>query len=123
VFLPLNVIWFVGLILVLAVFSIAYLISVRLFWVLILSIIVVGLALTVVSILGKRRLAAQEAAQRAALLDYLKSRGIGGNLPEIANNLGLTEEKTIKILLTLEKQGVIPPESSKAFASGKPDAT
>ena len=53
--LPLDVVWFAVLILVLAVFCLAFLMSARVFWALILLIMVAGLALTIYSIVSKRR--------------------------------------------------------------------
>ena len=53
--LPLDVVWFAVLILVLAVFCTAFLMSARVFWALILLTIVVGLALTILSMVNKRK--------------------------------------------------------------------
>jgi methyl coenzyme M reductase subunit C-like uncharacterized protein (methanogenesis marker protein 7) len=119
--LPLDGLWFVILILLLAVFSTAPLISARVFLGLILVIIVVGLTLTIVSIVFKRRRAPQDARDKAMLLEYLKAHGLGGNLLQLAESLGLSEDRTLKLLLSLEEEGAIPPGSSKAFSASPPD--
>ena len=87
--LPLDVLWFVVLILLLAVFSTAPLLGVRIFWILILLVIVLGLALTIISTLSKRRRGAQDAGDENTLLEYLRSHGLGGKLSELAQGLGM----------------------------------
>jgi len=87
--LPLDALWFVVLILLLAVFCAAPLISARIFWVLILLVIVLGLALTVISMLSRRRQGAQDAGDENTLLEYLRSHGLGGKLSELAQGLGM----------------------------------
>ena len=119
--LPLDGLWFAILILFLAVFSTAPLMSARVFLVLILVIIVVGLALTIVSMVFKRRRAPQDASDKAMLLEYLKTHGLGGNLLQLAESLGFSEDRTLKLLLLLEEEGAIPPGSSKAFSASPPD--
>ena len=119
--LPLDAIWFVILILLLAVFSTAPFLSVRIFWVLILLFIVLGLALTIISILSKRRQRAQEAGDENTLLEYLRSHGLGGKLSELAQSLGMPEDKTLRLLLALEEQGAIPAGSAKIFTASPPD--
>jgi flagellar basal body-associated protein FliL len=119
--LPLDGLWFAILISFLAVFCTAPLMSARVFLVLILVIIVVGLALTIVSMVFKRRRAPQEASDKATLLEYLKAHGLGGNLLQLAESLGFSEDRTLKLLLSLEEEGAIPPGSSKAFSAGSPD--
>ena len=120
--LPLDVLWFVVLILLLAVFSTAPLLSARIFWVLILLLIVLGLALTVISVLSRRRRGAREAGDANTLLEYLRSHGLGGKLSELAQSLGMPEEKTLRLLVVLEERGAIPAGSAKLFAANPPDA-
>lgn len=120
--LPLDALWFVVLILLLAVFSAAPLLSARIFLILILLIIVLGLALTIISMLSKRRQGAPDAGDENALLEYLRSHGLGGKLSELAQNMGMPEERTLKLLLALEERGAIPPGSSKLFAASPPAA-
>ena len=119
--LPLDGLWFAILILFLAVFSTAPLMSARVFLVLILVIIVVGLALTIVSMVFKRRRAPQDASDKAMLLEYLKTHGLGGNLLQLAESLGFSEDRTLKLLLLLEEEGAIPPGSSKVFTARPPN--
>jgi len=119
--LPLDGLWFAILILFLAVFCAAPLMSARVFLELILVIIVVGLALTIVSIVFKRRRAPQDASDKATLLEYLKAHGLGGSLPQLAESLGFSKDRTLKLLLSLEEEGAIPPGSSKAFSASPPD--
>ncbi len=122
--LALDALWFAFLVLILVIFCSAYLMSVRVFWALILLVIVVGLGLTAVSMISKRkREKTQLVIDETMLLDYLKSHGIGGNVAELAQSLGLTEAKALKLLLSLEEQGTIPVGSVKAFAANKPDDT
>jgi hypothetical protein len=120
--LPLDALWFVVLILLLAVFSAAPLISARIFWVLILLVIVLGLAFTVISVLSRRRRGAQDAGDANTLLEYLRSHGLGGRLSELAQSLGMPEEKTLRLLLVLEERGAIPAGSAKIFTASPPDA-
>lgn len=115
--LPLDALWFVILILLLAVFSAAYLLGARIFWVLILLFIVLGLALTVISILSKRRQRAQEAGDENTLLEYLRSHGLGGKLSELAQSVGMPEDRTLRLLLALEERGAIPAGSAKIFTA------
>jgi len=119
--LPLEGLWFAILILFLAVFCTAPLMSARVFLVLILVIIVVGLALTIVSMVFKRRRAPQDASDKAMLLEYLKTHGLGGNLLQLAESLGFSEDRTLKLLLLLEEEGAIPPGSSKVFTARPPN--
>jgi type II secretory pathway pseudopilin PulG len=120
--LALDALWFGVLILLLAIFCLAYLMSVRVWFALILVIIVVGLALTIVSTVSKKRRAkVQVASDETMLLEYLKSHGIGGNLSELAASLGIAEEKALKLLLSMEEQGTIPAGSTKAFGASPPD--
>lgn len=120
--LPLDALWFVVLIVLLALFCVAYLMSARLWLVLILVVIVVGLALTIVSIVSsKRREKTQVTSDETRLLEYLKSHGIGGNLSELAASLGIAGDKALKLLLSMEDQGTIPPGSAKAFGACKSD--
>jgi hypothetical protein len=121
--LALDVLWFVILILFLAVFCLAYLMSARIWLSLILVVIVIGLALTVISVVSKRRrLKAPIASDETLLLEYLKSHGIGGSLSELAEGSGIAEEEALKLLLSMEKQGTIPAGSLKALGANPPDA-
>ena len=120
--LPLGVLWFVVLILLLAVFSTAYLFSSRVFWILILLFLVFGLALTIISMLSKRRRGAQGAGDENTLLEYLRAHGLGGKLSELAQGMGMSEEKTLRLLGALEERGAIPPGSAKIFTASPPDA-
>ena len=119
--LPFDALWFVILILLLAVFSAAPLLGVRIFWVLILIFIVLGLALTIISILSRRRQRAQDAGDEKTLLEYLRSHGLGGKLSELAQGLGMPEEKTLRLLLALEERGDIPTGSAKIFTANPQD--
>jgi uncharacterized membrane protein len=119
--LPLDALWFVILILLLAVFSTAPLLSARIFWVLILLFIVLGLALTIISTLSKRRLRTQEAGDENTLLEYLRAHGLGGKLSELAQSMGMSEEKTLRLLVALEKRGAIPPGSARIFTASPQD--
>jgi uncharacterized membrane protein len=120
--LPLDALWFIILILLLAVFSAAPLLSVRIFWVLILIFIVIGLALTIISIWSKRRQRAKDAGDENNLLEYLRAHGLGGRLSELARSLGMPEDKTLRLLLALEKRGAIPEGSAKIFTASQVDA-
>ena len=114
--LALDSLWFAVLILLLGIFSIASLISVRVFWALILLVIVVGLVLTIVSMVNKkRREKTQVVSDETMLIEYLKSHGIGGDLSELAESLGIAEEKAFNLLLSLEEQGAIPAGSAEAL--------
>ena len=115
--LPFDALWFVILILLLAVFSAAPLLGVRIFWVLILIFIVLGLALTIISILSRRRQRAQDAGDENTLLEYLRSHGLGGKLSELAQSMGMPEDKTLRLLLALEERGAIPAGSAKIFTA------
>jgi ABC-type multidrug transport system fused ATPase/permease subunit len=120
--LALDALWFGVLILLLAIFCLAYLMSVRVWFALILVIIVVGLALTIVSMVNKRRKEkTRVVSDETMLLEYLKSHGIGGNLSELAQNLGIAEDKALKLLLSMEEQGAIPTGSTKALGASPPD--
>ena len=120
--LALDALWFGVLILLLAVFCMASLMSVRVWFALILVIIVVGLALTIVSMVNKRRKEkTRVVSDETMLLEYLKSHGIGGNLSELAQNLGIAEDKALKLLLSMEEQGTIPTGSTKALGASPPD--
>jgi uncharacterized membrane protein len=120
--LPLDALWFVVLILLLAVFSAAPLLSVRIFWILILLAIVLGLALTIISMLSRRRRGAQDAGDENTLLEYLRSHGLGGKLSELAQSLGMPEERTLRLLLALEERGAIPAGSARLFSANPPGA-
>ena len=116
--LPLDALWFVVLILFLAIFSTAYLMSARVWFALILVVIVAGFALTIVSMV---RAKVQVASDETMLLEYLKSHGIGGNLSELAASLSISEEKALKLLLSMEEQGTIPAGSLKVLGASPPD--
>lgn len=121
--LALDKLWFVILILFLAIFCIAYLISAPVWLALMLAIIVLGLALTVVSVVSKRRREkASAGSDETMLLEYLKLHGIGGSLSQLAEGLGIAEEKAVKLLLSMEKQGTIPPGSVKALGADPPNS-
>jgi len=120
--LALDALWFGVLILLLAIFSLASLMSVRVWFALLLVVIVVGLALTIVSMVNKRRKEkTRVVSDETMLLEYLKSHGIGGNLSELAQNLGIAEDKALKLLLSMEEQGAIPTGSTKALGASPPD--
>lgn len=120
--LALDALWFVVPILLLAIFSLAYLMSVRVWLALMLLVIVVGLALTIVSMVSnKRRAKVQVASDETMLLEYLKSHGIGGNLSELAVGLGIAEDRALKLLLSMEEQGTIPTGSTEALGASPPD--
>ena len=120
--LALDALWFGVLILLLAIFSVASLMSVRVWFALILVIIVVGLALTIVSVVNKRRKEkTRVVSDETMLLEYLKSHGIGGNLSELAVGLGIAEDKALKLLLSMEEQGAIPTGSTEALGASPPD--
>lgn len=121
--LPLFELWFAALIVLLAIFCMAYLMSVRVWFALILVVIVVGLVLTTVSMVNQRRREkTQVAGDESMLLEYLKSHGIGGNLSELAESLGIAEEKALELLLSMEGQGTIPSGSAKILAANTPYA-
>jgi len=120
--LPLGALWFGVLILLLAMFCLAYLMSVRVWLALMLIVIVIGLALTVISVVSKRRgVKTPVASDETLLLEYLKSHGIGGRLSELAEGSGIAEEEALKLLLTMEQQGTIPAGSVKAMGASPPD--
>lgn len=119
--LPFDVLWFVILVLLMAVFSTAFLMNAHIFWALILLFIVLGIALSLVSMVSKRKTATHDSNEENVLLEYLKSHGLGGNLLEIAQNLGLDKEKISKLLMSLEQHGAIPAGSSKAFSINQSD--
>jgi Tfp pilus assembly protein PilO len=120
--LALDALWFGVLILLLAIFCLAWLMSVRVWFALLLVVIVVGLALTIVSMVNKRRKEkTRVVSDETMLLEYLKSHGIGGNLSELAQNLGIAEDKALKLLLSMEEQGAIPTGSTKALGASPPD--
>lgn len=115
--LPLGALWFIVLMLVLTVFCTAFLMSVRLFWGLILAVLVLALALTMMSLFSKRGRERRESLrEETALLEYLKSHGIGGQLSELSKSLGIAEEKILKRLRSLEDRGAIPPGSASKLA-------
>jgi ABC-type multidrug transport system fused ATPase/permease subunit len=119
--LALDALWFAILILLLAIFCLAYLMSARVWLALLLVVIVVGLALTIVSTVNKRRRdKTQVASDENRILEYLKSHGIGGNISELAASLGIDEEKALGLLTSMEGQGTIPEGSAKAAAANKP---
>lgn len=113
--LPLDAIWLAVLLLILAIFCIAYLISPNLFGVLILVAISIGLIFTPIALFKKRQQRKRHAKEEGILLEYLRSHGIGGELSEIAERLGLTQEKASKLLLSLEEQGLIPSGSARGM--------
>lgn len=118
--LPLDALWLGVLIAFLAVFCTAFLMSPRLWFALILAVIVVGLVLTIVSVVSKRRRKYTELSrEETMLLEYLKSHGIGGSLSELASTLDITEEKTLNLLISMEEKGAIPPGSVKILAPDK----
>jgi hypothetical protein len=122
--LALDALWFVLLILLLAVFCAAYLMSAPVWLALMLAVIVIGLALTAISVVSKRRREKTLVADdETMLLEYLKAHGIGGSLSELAAGSGIAEEKALKLLLSMETQGTIPPGSVKALGFSPPDAT
>jgi hypothetical protein len=121
--LALDAVWFVILILFLAVFCAAYLMSAPIWLALMLVVIVIGLALTIISVLSKRRRDKELVTDdETMLLEYLKSHGIGGSLSKLVAGSGITEEKALKLLISMEKQGAIPPGSVKALGFSPPDA-
>ena len=120
--LQLDALWFIVLILLLAVFSTAPLFSARIFWILILAFIILGLACTVLSVLSNRSRRSQEAGDENMLLEYLRSHGLGGKLSELARGTGMPEEKTLRLLSSLEGRGAIPAGSAKIFTASSPDA-
>lgn len=61
--MSLNALWFAVLILILAIFCIAFLMSARVWWALILLVIVIGLALTIVSVVSKKRMKNKQSEQ------------------------------------------------------------
>jgi len=100
----------------------APLISARVFWSLILLVIVLGLVLTIVSMINKKRRAkTQVASDETVLIEYLNSHGIGGDLSELAESLGIAEEKAFNLLLSLEEQGAIPAGSAEALIANTTD--
>jgi predicted RNA-binding Zn-ribbon protein involved in translation (DUF1610 family) len=120
--LALDALWFGVLILLLVIFCLAYLMSARVWFALMLLVIVVGLALTAVSIITKRRReAAESAIVETEMLKYLKTRGIKGNLSELAEALNITQEDALWFLTSLEEQGAIPTGSTKALAPPPPE--
>ena len=121
--LALDALWVGVLIVLLAIFCAASLMSVRVWFALMLVVIVIGLALTVVSTVNKRRRERiQLSSDRTMLVEYLKSHGIGGDLSHLAKTLGISEERALKLLLSLEEQGSIPAGSAEALAPNKPNA-
>ena len=120
--LALDALWVGVLIVLLAIFCTASLMSVRVWFALMLVVIVIGLALTVVSTVNKRRRERiQLSSDQTMLVEYLKSHGIGGDLSQLAKTLGIGEERALKLLLSLEAQGTIPAGSVKALAPNKPN--
>jgi membrane protein implicated in regulation of membrane protease activity len=120
--LPLDALWFVVLILLMAIFCTAYLMSARVWLALILVVVVIGLALTVVSIIARRRREeAESIIIETEMLEYLKTHGIKGNLSELAEALNITQDDALWLLTSLEEQGTIPPGSIKAFGANLPD--
>jgi hypothetical protein len=116
--LALDALWFVILILFLAIFCTAYLMSAPVWLALILAVIVIGLALTAISVVSKRRRdKISVTSNETVLLEYLKSHGIGGSLSELADGSGITEEKVLDLLLLMEKRGTIPEGSVKALVT------
>ena len=120
--LALDALWFGVLILLVAVFCAASLMNVYVWFALILVIIVVGLALTAVSMVNKRRREKiQIVSDETMLIEYLKSHGIGGDLSELAVSLGIAEDKALELLLSMENQGTIPAGSAKTLRASPPE--
>ena len=111
--LKLDALWFGVLILVMAVFCTAPLMSAQVFWALILLFIVGGLALTIVSQVNERRKVLVPVSDDTRLLEFLRAHGITGKLSQAAESLGIAEERALEIMLSLEAKGDIPPGSSK----------
>lgn len=111
--LKLDALWFGVLILVMAVFCTAPLMSAQVFWALILLFIAGGLALTIVSQVSERRKVLVPVSDETRLLEYLRAHGITGKLSQAAESLGIAEERALEIMLSLEAKGDIPPGSSK----------
>jgi len=111
--LKLDALWFGVLILVMAAFCTAPLISAQVFWALILLFIAGGLALTIVSQVSERRKVLVPVSDETRLLEYLRAHGITGKLSQAAESLGIAEERALEIMLSLEAKGDIPPGSSK----------
>ncbi|HUV51949.1 MAG TPA: hypothetical protein VMW64_02600 [Dehalococcoidia bacterium] len=111
--LKLDALWFGVLILVMAAFCTAPLISAQVFWALILLFIAGGLALTIVSQVNERRKVLVPVSDDTRLLEFLRAHGITGKLSQAAESLGIAEERALEIMLSLEAKGDIPPGSSK----------
>ena len=111
--LKLDALWFGVLILVMAAFCTAPLISAQVFWALILLFIAGGLALTIVSQVNERRKVLVPVSDDTRLLEFLRAHGITGKLSQVAGSLGIAEERALEIMLSLEAKGDIPPGSSK----------
>jgi hypothetical protein len=116
--LKLDALWFGVLILVMAVFCTAPLMNAQVFWVLILLFIVGGLALTIVSRVSEGRKVPVTVSDEIRLLEYLRAHGISGNLSEVADSLGIVEERALELMLSLEAKGDIPAGSSKMLWDG-----
>jgi hypothetical protein len=116
--LKLDALWFGVLILVLAVFCTAPLMSAQVFWILILLFIVMGLVLTVISTVSQRRRGIVPVSDETRLLEYLRAHGIGGSLSEVADSLGMTEERTLELIMALEARGDVPAGSWSALMVG-----
>jgi hypothetical protein len=120
--LALDKLWFVILIVFLAIFCIAYLISAPVWLALVLAVIIIGLLLTAISVVSKRRREKTPAgSDETMLLEYLKSHGIGGSLSQVAEGSGIAEGKALELLLSMEKRGTIPEGSVKALGASLPD--
>jgi len=113
--LPLASVWFAVLILLLAIICTARYISAPVFWALLILVIATGLTLAIISTINKRRQARQDARDGGMLLEYLRSHGLGGNLSELSKSLGMSEERTQRLLGLLEEQGAIPKGSAHLF--------
>ena len=116
--LKLDALWFGVLILVMAVFCTAPLMNAQVFWALILFFIAGGLALTIVSRVSERRKVPVPVSDESRLLEYLRAHGISGNLSEVADSLGIAEERALELMLSLEAKGDIPAGSSKMLWDG-----
>lgn len=111
--LKLDALWFGVLILVMAVFCTAPLMNTQVFWALILLFIVGGLALTIVSQVSERKRIRVPVSDETMLLEYFRAHGISKSLSEAAESLGITEERALELMLSLEAKGDIPAGSSK----------
>jgi ABC-type multidrug transport system fused ATPase/permease subunit len=121
--LALDSLWFAVLIMTLVVICTAFYLSAPVFWALLILIIAIGLTLTIISTINKRRQARQDASDEGMLLEYLHSHGLGGNLSELSVNLSMSEEKTQRLLRLLEEHGAIPEGSAHSFRAKPQDVS